>query len=139
MRRWMLALLLLVCTQMMPARAEQLYRCLARDGAVSYQAQPCAATMRLDRVVEYRPEPAITAPQATASSHQAPTKLRKLHPSMYRSMKNPRWHRAAATAADRCRAAQAGRSAALERLGLKRTYAQLSRLDAKVRAACPRG
>ncbi len=132
MRRWMLALLLLVCTQMMPARAEQLYRCLARDGAVSYQAQPCAATMRLDRVVEYRPEPAITAPQATAGLRQTPVK-------QHRSMKNPRRHRAAATASDRCRAAQAGRSAALEQLGLKRTYAQLSRLDAKVRAACPRG
>ncbi|TCT25750.1 hypothetical protein EDC34_10174 [Thermomonas haemolytica] len=132
MRRWMLALLLLVCTQMMPARAEQLYRCLARDGAVSYQAQPCAATMRLDRVVEYRPEPVISASQATAGLRQAPVK-------QHRSVKNPRRHRAAATASDRCRAAQAGRSAALEQLGLKRTYAQLSRLDAKVRAACPRG
>lgn len=37
---------------------------------------------------------------------------------------------------DRCRQAKAWRTREAERLGLRRTYADLGRLDAPVRAAC---
>ena len=123
----MIALLLLLAG---PAPAETLYRCIARDGAVSYQALPCSASARLDRVVEYRLEPVANVARSPA------------RPALTRrgSRPGPRTatagHISRTTAADRCRAARARRDAALERLGLKRTYVQLSRLDAGVRAAC---
>jgi len=123
----MIALLLLLAG---PAPAETLYRCIARDGAVSYQALPCSASARLDRVVEYRLEPVANVARSPA------------RPALTRrgSRPGPRTatagHISRTTAADRCRAARARRDAALERLGLKRTYVQLSRLDASVRAAC---
>lgn len=123
----LIALLLLLAG---PAPAEILYRCIARDGAVSYQSPPCSASARLDRVVEYRPEPVANAarsPARPASTHRA---SRDGHRTATAG------HMPRTTAADRCRAARARRDAALERLGLKRTYVQLSRLDAGVRAAC---
>lgn len=122
-----IALLLLLAG---PAPAETLYRCVARDGAVSYQSQPCMASARLDRVVEYRPEPVANAERSPA---RPPSARRASRPGPRTATAG---HTPRTTAADRCRAAQAKRDAALERLGLKRTYAQLSRLDASVRAAC---
>lgn len=123
----MIALLLLLAG---PAPAEILYRCIARDGAVSYQSPPCSASARLDRVVEYRPEPVANVARSPA----------RLVSTRRASRDGPRTatagHMPRTTAADRCRAAQARRNAALERLGLRRTYVQLSRLDAGVRAAC---
>lgn len=110
-----------------PAAAETLYRCVARDGAVSYQSQSCSASARLDRVVEYRPEP-------VASLEQPPPRPALTRRVERRSVRTatPRH----TTAADRCRAGKAKREAALQRLGLKRTYAQLSALDAEAGAAC---
>lgn len=110
-----------------PALAESLYRCIARDGAVSYQSQPCVASARLDRVVAYRPDPVASAersPARSIPSRRAPRRSVRIATGRH------------ATAVDRCRAGQAKREAALRRLGLKRTYAQLGALDADVRAAC---
>ena len=123
----MLGLLLLLAT---PALAETLYRCVARDGAISYQSQPCMASARLDRVVEYRPEPVANVERSPAGP---PSTRRASRPGPRAATAG---HAPRATPADRCRAARTKRDAALERLGLKRTYAQLSRLDASVRAAC---
>lgn len=120
----MIGLLLLLSV---PALAENLYRCVARNGAVSYQSQPCMASARLDRVVEYQPDPVANferSPARQASTRRA--SRRSVRAATARHM----------TAADRCRAGQAKREAALRRLGLKRTYAQLSALDAEARAAC---
>ena len=115
-----------------PAQAESLYRCVGRDGAVSYQSQPCAARQRLDRVVEYQPE-ARAAPIATEPA------VSRRQPRRYAQGNAARVARAGGTTStsQRCRASKAQREAALQRLGLKRTYAQLSALDADVRAACP--
>lgn len=123
----MIGLLLLFAV---PAQAETLYRCVARDGAISYQSRPCLASARLDRVVEYRPEPVanVEPPSARFASTR---RASRPGPRTATAGHTPR-----TTAADRCRAAQIKRDAALERLGLKRTYAQLSRLDASVRAVC---
>lgn len=122
-----IALLLLLAR---PAPAETLYRCVARDGAVSYQSQPCLASARLDRVVEYRPEPVAKVERLPVRPVSTRRGLRHGHRTTTAG------HASRTTAADRCRAAQAKRSATLERLGLKRTYVRLSRLDASVRAAC---
>lgn len=121
---------LLLCSAIAwPAQAEQLYRCVGPAAAVSYQSRPCTGATRLDRVVDYWPDPVIPAAHAA-------TRPRRASQPPGRLAAGPRQHRLVATAADRCRAAHAKRQAALERLGLRRTFAQLSRLDAQVRAVC---
>lgn len=111
-----------------PTHAETLYRCVTGNGAVSYQSHPCSASARLDRVLEYRPDP-------VANVERAPARPSSIRRPPRRSMRIVA-RRQPATAADRCRAGRAKRDAALQRLGLKRTYAQLSALDAEARAAC---
>lgn len=130
MRRLLLICLLLVLP--LHAQAESLYRCVARDGAVSYQSQPCSAQQRLDRVVAYQPE-TVAAPVGTSPAVSRRQLRRSANSSsggrMVRVVSTP-------TASQRCRAGKIRREAALQRLGLKRTYAQLSALDAEVRAVC---
>lgn len=114
-------------------RAENLYRCIGRNGAVSYQSQACSETQRLDRIVEYRadPIPSRDTRQPRLETRRQPSRLAK---------RNPRQRVAhgsvAVTANSRCRASKAKREADLRRIGLSRTYEQLSRLDAPVREAC---
>lgn len=128
MRHLLFGLLLLV--PVLPAAADSLFRCVARSGAVSYQSQPCSAQQRLDRVVDYRPEP-VAAHMGRASI------LARRQPHTTMRMAAARGIRGGTvTASDRCRAAKSQREASLQRLGLKRTYDQLSALDAGVRAAC---
>jgi len=133
-------LLLLASILGVAARAEQLYRCVTPQGAVSYQALPCAGAARLTRVVEYRPDPSTPPIMTTmhASSHASPHAALAIRPPGYRRWPVPRIRGTTSTAAQRCRAARDRREATLRQLGLKRTYTQLSRLDADVRAACPR-
>ncbi|WP_374248832.1 DUF4124 domain-containing protein [Thermomonas sp.] len=126
-------LLLLVASVLaLPAQADSLYRCIARDGAVSYQSQPCAARQRLDRVVEYRTEP------LAARSGGVPEVSRRQPRRYANGSGGNRIVRvgSATTASQRCRAGKAKREAALQRLGLKRSYDQLSALDTQVRAVC---
>lgn len=114
------------------AQAESLYRCIGRDGAVSYQSQPCAARQRLDRVVEYRAGP------VAAHSGVVPEVSRRQPRRYANGSGGNRMVRvgSATTASQRCRAGKAKREAALQRLGLKRNYDQLSALDTQVRAVC---
>ncbi len=126
-----LLLIALLFALLPPAQADSLYRCVARDGAVSYQSQACAAQQRLDRVVEYRPDPVVARVEPASA-------ISRRQPRRYAGSGGVRSVRAVntPTASQRCRAGKARREAALQRLGLKRTYAQLSALDAEVRAAC---
>ncbi len=114
------------------AQADSLYRCVGRDGAVSYQSQPCAARQRLDRVVEYQAEP------GAARSGGVPEVSRRQPRRYANGSGGNRIVRvgSATTASQRCRAGKAKREAALQRLGLKRSYDQLSALDMQVRAVC---
>lgn len=127
-----LLLIGLLCVLLPQAQAESLYRCVGRDGAVSYQSQPCAARQRLDRVVEYRAEP------AAARSGVAPEVSRRQPRRYANGSGGNRMVRvgSASTASQRCRAGKAKREASLQRLGLKRSYDQLSALDVQVRAVC---
>ena len=114
------------------AQAESLYRCVGRDGAVSYQSQPCAVRQRLDRVVEYRAEPVVARSGVVLE-------VSRRQPRRYANgSSDNRMVRvgSASTASQRCRAGKAKREAALQRLGLKRSYDQLSALDVQVRAVC---
>lgn len=121
---------LAACALAAPVRADSLYRCVAARGTVSYQNAPCAGNQRTDRVIDYQPEATPAAAPKSVAAHRRVVSVRR------------RWYRttpirrAVPTAADRCRKGKAKREAALQRLGLKRTFADLSRLDAAVRAAC---
>ncbi len=127
-----LLLIGLLCVLLPPAQAENLYRCVGSDGAVSYQSRACAARQRLDRVVEYRAEP------VAARSEIAPEVSRRQPRRYANGSGGNRIVRvgSATTASQRCRAGKAKREAALQRLGLKRSYDQLSALDMQVRAVC---
>lgn len=109
--------------------AQTLYRCIDRQAAVSYQAKPCAPGQRLDRIIAYQPDP----PTPTSGALFSRKRTESTRGSSVRTTRRTPRH---LTASDRCRKAKQQREAALERLGLKRTYDQLSRLDAKVRAIC---
>lgn len=115
-----------------PVGAETLYRCVARNGAVSYQSQACPETQRLDRIVEYRSDP------VRARDTEQPVESKRQRTRQ--TTRSPGQHAArgshAVTTGSRCRASKAKREAALQRIGLSRTYEQLSRLDAPVREAC---
>lgn len=121
---------LLLLVPVLPAEADSLFRCVARSGAVSYQSQPCSAQQRLDRVVDYRPEPmAAHMGRASILTHRQPRTGMRM--AAARGIRG-----GTLTASDRCRAGKTQREASLQRLGLKRTYDQLSALDASVRAVC---
>lgn len=130
MRPLLLISLLLVLP--LHTRAESLYRCVARDGAVSYQSRACDARQRLDRVVAYTPEAVAPRDGAPAVVSRREPRHRAANGSGRQALRAARQP----TASQRCRASKAQREAALQRLGLKRTYAQLSALDVPVRAAC---
>jgi hypothetical protein len=140
--RWLVVLLALgifSTTISIPAQAETLYRCIDAQQRASYQAQACAPGQRLSRTVDYQPDPvrvARAAPVLTARSTEFSPSHRRSAGVRYR-MRSPHAQRSA-TSETQCRRAKAHRESRLQRLGLARTYAQLSALDADVRAACPR-
>ena len=111
-------------------QAGQLYRCVAAGGAISYQARECAAGSRLTRTIDYvaQPDAAPAAAKTASGTHSS-----RASPSVRRSSRAaPR----GGSRVDACAKARTGRQAELERLGLRRTFDDLSRIDAKVRRAC---
>ncbi|HWS78238.1 MAG TPA: hypothetical protein VN205_07665 [Thermomonas sp.] len=109
------------------AHAGQLHRCVGPDRSVSYQSVACAAGHRTDRTIAFTPDP--VAPVAAQVRRVA----KPMRPTM---RQRPRRESARAPRVDACAQAKAKREQALSRLGLQRTYDQLSRLDWAVRAAC---
>lgn len=124
----MKCLLLLLCLFPGLASAGTLYRCVSAGGQVSYLATPCAAGQRMDRSIEFAPEP--DSPMLATSRRQRSAFAGG------RSMARSRRGRASRSGVDPCEQARAKREQRLERLGLKRTFADLSRLDEPVRKAC---
>ncbi len=125
-RSWLLLCLISPC-----ACAETLHRCLAVDRHVSYQAQACALGMRTDKTIHYVPEDTAIKPVRNQSPGRASLE------GLGRKLKQrPRSSRHPVGKLDRCRTAKVRREQTLKALGLKRTYAQLSRLDEPVREAC---
>ena len=125
----MKCLLLLLCLFPGLASAGTLYRCVGAGGQVSYLATPCAAGQRMDRSIEFAPEPDTPVMAASGRRRPASTKVRSMP-------KSRRGATASRSRVDPCGQAKAKREQALERLGLKRTFDQLSKLDEPVRKAC---
>jgi len=117
-----------------PVVAADLFRCVSADGGVSWQDAPCAEGSRLSRavpiLVEPAPEPKKAAKRVGAKAVSAPSK----RPAASRSTRGPPGTRAQRRIA--CDAARKQQAAAIERLGLKRTFDQLRTLDDQVQEAC---
>ncbi|WP_240099256.1 DUF4124 domain-containing protein [Thermomonas flagellata] len=135
-----LLLLLAAAGASLSAHAGEAYRCVARDGSVHWQDHACPPASRQDRLHTYADPPVPVAPtQAATHDRAAPAATkrhaRRAHGSPARMLVSRRTAMAMTRDA-RCRAAKAWRAQEAERLGLRRTYADLGRLDAPVRAAC---
>ena len=123
-------LLLLLCLFPSLGFAATLYRCVGASGQVSYLATPCGPGQRMDRSIEYAPVP--DSPVMAKSGRQRSGSARG------RSVSRSRRSTGTATdpQLDPCQQTKAKREQQLERLGLKRTFADLSRLDEPVKKAC---
>lgn len=113
------------------APAGQLYKCVDAAGHASYQSIACQATQRMERIIEFVPD----APGAASSALLA---VKPVRPKVRRVFSGPR-RSSARTEKSRpsaCSQAKAHRERQLERLGLKRTFDDLSRIDAQVRTVC---
>lgn len=110
-------------------RTGMVYRCVASNGAVSLQSQPCGPDERTTKTLLAPPEREPPRRVATTS-----------HPSRTASTAQYARVRHGGSSADyqhaQCAQAQRTRDDALERAGLSRTYDLLQQLDEMVRAAC---
>lgn len=126
--------------------AGELRRCVSPGGAVSIQQQPCRAGDRQTSVRRYVAEPPMSTEQRRASalreqaaraesaelSRRAGTST---HPRMPHG--TGALHRVAIAKDDAaCQRARRNRDETLERVGLKRTYDLLRRLNDAVAQAC---
>lgn len=114
-----------------PAGAGELYRCVGPHRQVSYQSAACANGHRTDRTIAFAAK--LYEPAALTSPSQRESRLERSRATSPNSHDS---HVARRSRADTCTRARAAREETLERLGLSRTYDQLSRIDAKVRGAC---
>lgn len=112
------------------ASAATLYRCINSDGSTSYQSRPCERDQRLDATMDYQPDP---MPPMTSRDPVTPAKSRRATYG-YRRVSSRRVTDDSPSA--RCRRAKARRAQETERLGLQRTFEDLSRMDAAVRDVC---
>lgn len=122
------AILLMICLFPGLASAASLYRCVGRAGQVSYQSAACATNQRMDRSIEYVPDPVSPPPIAVSTRTTKPPATRK-HLRVRDGSGRRRTPRPSP-----CSLAKAKRVRQLERLGFKRTFDDLSRIDAAVRA-----
>ena len=104
------------------------YRCVGKGGAVSLQSQACGADQRVTRAIYAPPEAERVRRPMVVSS--APTQSIS-YGSGPSAADYQRSQRQAA-----CATAKASREDTLRRVGLKRTYDLLQRLDAMVNEAC---
>lgn len=129
---WFAFLLLLV-----PGRAltGNLHRCVDGDGAVSYQGAACSDGQRTDRIIRYEPDPPAVI-QSMAPSIRGGGGRNAVVPRVQARLRGSRTGTTRPTRSEACRRAKASRTQQLDRLGLKRTFDDLGRIDAAVRAVC---
>ena len=139
MRGWLVVALLALVPEV---GAQALYKCVAPDGATSYQSSPCAAGAHTVRTLVVFPEPE----RAAADQARHAEKLRRQReaarylsslagtdrPATNRSVRKP----PPDPRRGRCEAARRQREETLRRVGLKRTFDLLRRLDEGVYEAC---
>lgn len=126
---WALALAM----QLLPAQAaaQSVQKCIAADGHVTLTSGECGAGERLAASYEAEPEPVAARAAAVASTGQQASRTA---PAARRTAAGRATR--ARTAPDRCKAARDRRERTLQRVGLKRTFDLLRRLDDEVWEAC---
>lgn len=115
-----------------PAPAQTVQKCIAVDGHVTLTSDACGAGERLAASYGAVPEPVVEAAARTRPVAES-------RPSRGGARSGPRRGGSATRAKrapDRCQAARERRERTLQRVGLKRTFDLLRRLDDEVWQAC---
>ena len=128
---WMQFLLILLVLPVMTSHAQVLNKCVTPSGAVSWQSDACAGNTRQMRSISYTPEVPTVFVATTQPATKAGGNARSRRASGYRIST-----RTALAPRDPCLQAKRSRESTLERVGLKRNYDLLSKLDADVRRVC---
>jgi len=102
-------------------------------GAVTYQSETCGPGSRDAANWQAPRDPTPSNARQNASSPQARSERRAEHRSVRTGTANVAY---IAPKPSACELAKANRDSTLERVGLKRTFDLLSRLDEQVRNAC---
>lgn len=117
------------------ADAPAVHVCVDARGHVAYQNAPCPDGQRTRDVRPYRLQPVDAALASRTKDIEQEMDRRNRGVSGPRAVRASSG-RAAKTAPDPCKAAKAKRKSTLDRVGLKRTYDLLSRLDGEVWEHC---
>jgi len=111
------------------AAAQNVYKCVAASGVVSYQSAPCEHGAREAARWDAPPDPPSRLHQSVSSQERHASEPRFTRTGSAHIARN-------AAKPSACEAAKVNRDRTLERVGLKRTFDLLSRLDEQVRNAC---
>lgn len=115
--------------------AQGVHKCIAPDGAVSYRDTPCERPSR--DAADWEAPQDLPPSRPVETSHAAAIRADRPRSTPGRSARSAGTHIArGAPKPSACEAAKAHRDQTLERVGLKRTFDLLSRLDEQVRNAC---
>jgi hypothetical protein len=135
MSRWFLIVLPMVCVSLVSlVFAGDIHTCIDARGIKSYQNAPCAANERTASVRRYETKPEDPAAAARMAVIQQEMDRRNRpggRPTVARAS-----HSRRASGPTPCQAAKAKRKATLDRVGLKRNFDLLSRLDSEVWEVC---
>jgi hypothetical protein len=112
------------------ARADELHKCAAADGAVSYQSAPCAATARTLWVRRVAPETTPVRPTAQVAAGVDDQPGARKIPARVRTASRRD------AKAERCAAARRSADVTRDKLWNRLTFKQRSDLDARVARAC---
>lgn len=120
-----------------PASAQTVQKCVAQDGTVMFTSGECTAGQRAEARYDAVPDqPDDAAAKRLADLEQWAQSHAERKSTSGRTYRPPRSRSTGTSKHARCEAAKRKRDAQLERLGLRRTHADLRRLDEPVREAC---
>lgn len=121
---------LILLLAVLPPPANVLRKCVAADGAVSYQALPCAEGSQQHWVQPVKPDPVSAPRTAPPAEPAAAPRARAGAADSPRPRRDPR--------KERCEAARREADEQRDRLWNRLGFDQRSALDAKVARACAR-
>jgi hypothetical protein len=127
--RWIATVAALLLALAGTAHAQIVYKCVGKSGKTEYSSWPCKPGQITHQAISAPPEPVrryVPPPRATPSTHG--------QVNYFSSPTEAQQERAARDAA--CHQAKRERETTLARVGLKRTFDLLRRLDDNVRSAC---
>jgi hypothetical protein len=126
--------LIAICLLYEPsAMAQEIHTCIDAKGINSYQNVPCASDLRTASVRSYESKPEDLALTARTTAIQQEMDRRNRTSNKVAVVRIASTRRAGLTS---CQAAKAKREATLKRVGLKRNFDLLSRLDSEVWELC---